>query len=85
MEVERINQKRYNGNGMGSSVSQENKENGFRGASYHLMERSARRQEIYQDDFDRQIFIELVRQEVRSCNCILHTIAILGNGLDKKY
>ena len=36
----------------------------YPGAIYHLMERGVRRQEIFQDDFDKLIFMEILRDEL---------------------
>ena len=36
----------------------------YPGAIYHLMERGVRRLEIFQDDFDKMIFKEILRDEL---------------------
>lgn len=46
---------------------------------YHLMERGVRRQEIFQDDFDKMIFMEILRDELGKKECKLHAYCIMSN------
>ena len=51
----------------------------YPGASYHLMERGVRRQEIFQDDFDKMIFMEILRDELNKNRCKLHAYCLMSN------
>ena len=43
------------------------------------MERGVRRQEIYQDDFDKMVFMEILRNEIDKNGCILHAYCLMSN------
>jgi REP element-mobilizing transposase RayT len=43
------------------------------------MERGVRRQVIFQDDFDYQVLMELIREELLKKECILHAYCLMSN------
>ena len=43
------------------------------------MERGVRRQEIFQDDFDKMIFMEILRNELSKKGCKLHAYCLMTN------
>ena len=43
----------------------------FPGATYHLMERGIRRQAIYKEDGDYQVFISILQSGLEKYGCIL--------------
>ena len=51
----------------------------YPGAIYHLMERGVRRLEIFQDDFDKMIFMEILRDELNKKGCKLHAYCLMSN------
>ena len=51
----------------------------YPGAIYHLMERGVRRQEIFQDDFDKLIFMEILRDELEKKGCKLYAYCLMTN------
>lgn len=51
----------------------------YPGAIYHLMERGVRRLDIFQDDFDKMIFMEILRSELNKNGCKLHAYCLMSN------
>ena len=51
----------------------------FPGATYHLMERGVRRQEIFQDEFDYQVFTELLKTAAEDNGCMIHAYCFMTN------
>lgn len=51
----------------------------FPGAVYHLMERGIRRKEIFQDEFDNQVFLEILRKESEQKECRVHAYCLMTN------
>ena len=43
------------------------------------MERGVRRLEIFQDDFDKMIFMEILRDELNKNECKLHAYCLMSN------
>ena len=39
-----------------------------------MMERGVRRLEIFQDDFDKMIFMEILRDELNKKGCKMHAV-----------
>lgn len=44
-----------------------------------MMERGVRRLEIFQDDFDKMIFLEILRDELDKNGCKLHAYCLMSN------
>lgn len=51
----------------------------FAGALYHVTSRGDRREEIYEEDSDRQTFISLLDDICESYNWICHAYCLMGN------
>jgi len=51
----------------------------FPGATYHIMSRGDRRREIYCDDVDRRVFLDLLAREVRQQRWCLFAYCLMGN------
>jgi putative transposase len=51
----------------------------YPGASYHLMERGIRRMEIFQEAYDYQVFLELLREESEEKKCTIHAYCLMTN------
>ncbi|MDD7218654.1 MAG: transposase [Clostridia bacterium] len=51
----------------------------FPGATYHLMTRGIRRKEIFTDDLDRQVYLELLKSSLRKYRCVLHAYCLMTN------
>lgn len=51
----------------------------YPGAIYHLMERGVRRLDIFQDDFDRVVFMEILKNELNKNGCKLHAYCLMSN------
>ena len=51
----------------------------FPGATYHIMSRGDRRREIYRDDVDRRLFLDLLAREVRQQRWRLLAYCLMGN------
>jgi len=51
----------------------------FPGATYHIMSRGDRRREIYRDDVDRVLFLDLLAREVRQQRWRLLAYCLMGN------
>ena len=43
------------------------------------MERGIRRQEIFQDEFDYQVFLEILKKETEKKECKLHAYCLMTN------
>ena len=46
-------------------------------ATYHLMERGIRRQSIFEDKTDYQVFLELLKITQEKYNCFIHAYCLL--------
>lgn len=51
----------------------------YPGAMYHLMDRGVRKMEIFQDNFDKRIFMEILRDELKKKRCKLHAYCLMTN------
>jgi REP element-mobilizing transposase RayT len=51
----------------------------FAGALYHVTSRGDRREAIYEDDADREMFIEVLAAVVGDFNWVLHAYCLMGN------
>ncbi len=51
----------------------------FPGATYHIMSRGDRRSDIYRDDVDRRVFLDLLAREVRQQRWRLLAYCLMGN------
>ena len=43
------------------------------------MERGVRRLEIFQDDFDKMVFLEILKDELSKNGCKLHAYCLMSN------
>lgn len=43
------------------------------------MERGVRRLEIFQDDFDKRVFLEILKDELSKNGCKLHAYCLMSN------
>ena len=48
-------------------------------ATYHLMERGIRRQSIYEDEMDYQVFLEMLKIAQEKYNCLVHAYCLMTN------
>lgn len=48
-------------------------------AVYHVMERGIRRQKIFEDEMDRQVFLEIMRVSLQKYKCTLHAYCMMTN------
>ena len=51
----------------------------YPGALYHITARGNARQEIYQDDQDRQRFVDLLGREVAQQGWVCYAYCLMGN------
>ena len=51
----------------------------YPGASYHLLEPGIRRMEIFQEAYDYQVFLELLREESEEKKCTIHAYCLMTN------
>jgi putative transposase len=51
----------------------------FAGGLYHVTSRGDRREDIYLDDTDRAMFLEVLAQVVGQFNWTLHAYCLMGN------
>ena len=51
----------------------------FNGALYHVTSRGDRREAIYEDDADRERFLEVLGQVVPDFNWVVHAYCLMGN------
>ena len=51
----------------------------YPGATYHLMERGIRRQVIFQDELDFQIFLRILEHEAVTKGCRIHAYCLMNN------
>lgn len=51
----------------------------FPGATYHIMERGIRRQEIYKEESDYQAFLAMLKSSLEKYECILHAYCLMTN------
>ena len=51
----------------------------FPGATYHIMSRGDRRREVFRDDVDRSLFLDLLAREVRQQRWRLLAYCLMGN------
>ena len=48
-------------------------------AVYHVMERGIRRQKIFEDEIDHQVFLEIMRVSLQKYKCTLHAYCMMTN------
>jgi len=51
----------------------------FPGALYHITSRGDHRQAIYENDRDRELFLEVFAETVDRCNWVCHTYCLMTN------
>lgn len=51
----------------------------FNGALYHVTSRGDRREDIYEDDRDRELFLEVLAEVVERFNWLCHAYCLMGN------
>ncbi len=51
----------------------------FEGAVYHLMNRGDQLESIFEDDQDRQIFLQPLAETCRSSGWVVHSFVLMGN------
>ena len=51
----------------------------FPGATYHLMARGIRRMEIFEDEFDFQVFLKIMQQQSVNNDCRIHAYCLMTN------
>ena len=51
----------------------------FPGATYHLMARGIRRMEIFEDEFDFQMFLKIMQQQSVNNDCRIHAYCLMTN------
>ena len=51
----------------------------FAGALYHVTSRGDRREDIYDDDTDREIFLEIFGRVVSDYNWVCHGYCLMSN------
>lgn len=51
----------------------------FPGAVYHVTSRGDRREDIFEDDLDRALFLELLGRVIRDFNWVCHTYCLMSN------
>ena len=49
----------------------------FSGALYHITSRGDRREEIYEDDTDREAFLEILGQVIENWNWLCHAYCLM--------
>ncbi len=51
----------------------------FPGAVYHIMHRGVRRKQIFEDETDYQMLLQILRTSLDKYNCILHAYCLMTN------
>lgn len=51
----------------------------FSGATYHIMHRGVRREAIFKDEMDRQVFLQILKTSLEKYKCILHAYCLMTN------
>ncbi|MEN8129379.1 MAG: transposase [Pseudomonadota bacterium] len=51
----------------------------YAGALYHITSRGDKKSDIYQDDYDRESFLETLGEVCQRCNWILHAYCLMDN------
>ena len=51
----------------------------FPGATYHIMQRGVRRKEIFKDELDNQVFLQIAKSALNKFDCILHAYCLMTN------
>ena len=51
----------------------------FAGALYHVTSRGDRRESIYEDDADRELFLDTVGEVIRRFNWVCHAYCLMSN------
>ncbi len=51
----------------------------FSGALYHVTSRGDRREDIYEDDMDRELFLDILGQAVDGWNWVCHAYCLMSN------
>ena len=51
----------------------------FPGAMYHIMHRGVRRKELFEEEKDYQVFLEILKSGLEKYDCILHAYCLMTN------
>jgi REP element-mobilizing transposase RayT len=51
----------------------------FPGAAYHVMNRGLERRDIYKDDLDREVFLELLESIKIKYSLLIHAYCLMQN------
>lgn len=51
----------------------------FPGATCHIMQRGVRRKEIFEDELDNQVFLQIAKSALNKFDCILHAYCLMTN------
>ena len=51
----------------------------FPGAIYHIMHRGVRRKELFEEEMDYQVFLEILKSGLEKYECILHAYCLMTN------
>jgi REP-associated tyrosine transposase len=51
----------------------------YEGSTYHVMCRGDRRERIYEDDNDRQMFLATIAEGVQRTGWLVHAYVLMGN------
>lgn len=62
----------------GRSVARRKRE-WFPGAMYHIMHRGVRRKELFEEEMDYQVFLEILKSGLEKYDCILHAYCLMTN------
>ena len=51
----------------------------FLGAMYHIMHRGVRRKDLFEEEMDYQVFLEILKSGLKNYECILHAYCLMTN------
>lgn len=51
----------------------------FPGAMYHIMHRGVRRKDLFEEEMDYQVFLEILKSGLKKYECILHAYCLMTN------
>ena len=51
----------------------------FPGAMYHIMHRGVRRKDLFEEEMDYQVFLEILKCGLKKYECILHAYCLMTN------
>lgn len=51
----------------------------FLGAMYHIMHRGVRRKDLFEEEMDYQVFLEILKSGLKKYECILHAYCLMTN------